>query len=158
MSRGVRVWDPTITNSSTKSGTSRYLGSTAGQDCCRTSPLCWRRRLRGFFTWQRPGRDPGGDTQEENSEENCREWAGDDIYSVFYPVCFLIRSVKVKSRWKVKQQPIIPLKQAFKCARPRGTRRGCVLPLSCVVCAWTHTTFNVTECSRGPMFLTCMST
>lgn len=52
----LRACDLTSTESSTKSGASRYSGSTFGQDCCMTSPPCLRRGLRGFWTWLRPGR------------------------------------------------------------------------------------------------------
>ena len=46
---------------------------------------------------ERKGGGGGGATQEENIEENCSEWAGDDFYSALHPVCFLFSRVKVKS-------------------------------------------------------------
>lgn len=98
--------NPTSTESSTKSGASRYSGSTVGQGCCRTPPLCWREALSGFLTWHRPERDTC-----ENGSVMSNIWCSLlDFWkqTSFCYLCMWVQNLLLSNYWAVCVSPTCP--------------------------------------------------
>lgn len=91
----------TNTVSSTKSGASRYLGSTVGQCCCNTSPP-WSSGLKGCFTWQRPTRGTEQNTNDKHLKKtNSTSQATLSFFLWYSPLVHLLvfpRNVLIKCK------------------------------------------------------------